>query len=132
MRVSKPFTPLGEFEMQVLRLVWQHQPCTERQISDLVQEQRSVARTTVLKTMQRLEAKGLLSRVHGESPVRFRAVQDEKHLVPSLVGRFVERVLDGSPGPLLAYFADSGKLSEKDLKTLRAIAEKIARSPEQE
>ena len=67
-----------------------------------------------------------------ESPVRFRAVQDEKHLVPTLVGRFVERVLGGSPGPLLAYFADSGKLSEKDLKTLRAIAQKIAQTPEQE
>jgi predicted transcriptional regulator len=130
--MTKPFTPLGEFEMQVLRLVWQHQPCTERQISDLVQEQRSVARTTVLKTMQRLEAKGLLARVHDESPIRFRAVQDEKHLVPTLVDRFVERVLGGSPGPLLAYFADSGKLSEADLKTLRAIARKIAAAPERE
>jgi len=116
----------------VLRLIWQHQPCTEREISNLVQQQRSVARTTVLKTMQRLEAKGLLARVPDESPVRFRAVQDEKHLVPTLVNRFVERVLGGSPGPLLAYFADSGKLSEKDLKTLRAIAQKIAQTPEQE
>jgi BlaI family penicillinase repressor len=130
--MAKPFTPLGEFEMQVLRLVWQNQPCTERQISDLVRQQRSVARTTVLKTMQRLEAKSLLSRVPNESPVRFRAVQDEKRLLPTLVGRFVERVLDGSPGPLLAYFADSGKLSEKDLKTLRTMAQKIAQTPEQE
>jgi predicted transcriptional regulator len=130
--MAKPFTPLGEFEMQVLRLVWQHQPCAERQISDLVQRERSVARTTVLKTMQRLEAKGLLARVPGESPVRFRAVQDEKHLVPTLVDRFVERVLGGSPGPLLAYFAESGKLSEKDVKTLRAIARKIASAPERE
>ena len=124
--MAKSFTSLGEFEMHVLRLVWQNQPCTERQISDLVQQQRSVARTTVLKTIQRMQAKGLLSRVPGEGPIRFRAVQDERRLVPTLVGRFVERVLDGSPGPLLAYFADSGKLSEKDLKTLRAIAEKIA------
>jgi len=130
--MAKPFTPLGEFELHVLRLVWQNQPCTERQISDLVREERSVARTTVLKTMQRMEAKGLLSRVPNESPVRFRAVQDEKHLVPTLVGRVGERILDGSPGPLLAYFADSGKLSEKDLKTLRAIAQKIAQTPEQE
>jgi len=130
--MAKRFTALGEFELQVLRLVWQNQPCTERQISDLVRQQRSVARTTVLKTMQRMEAKGLLSRVPNESPVRFRAVQDENHLVPTLVGRFVERVLNGSPGPLLAYFADSGKLSEKDLKTLRAIAQKIAHTPEQE
>jgi predicted transcriptional regulator len=128
--MTRPFTPLGEFEIQVLRLVWRHQPCTERQISDLVQAQRAVGRTTVLKTMQRLEAKGLLSRVPDESPVRFRAVQDERRLLPALVGRFVERVLGGSPGALLAYFADSGKLSEKDLKTLRAISRRIAETPE--
>ncbi len=128
--MAKPFTPLGEFEIQVLRLVWRHQPCTERQISDLVQAKRAVGRTTVLKTMQRLEAKGLLSRVPDESPVRFRAVQDERRLLGALVGRFVERVLGGSPGALLAYFADSGKLTEKDLKTLRAMARRIAETPE--
>jgi predicted transcriptional regulator len=128
--VAKSFTSLGEVEVQVLRLVWRHQPCTERQISDLVRQDRAVARTTVLKTLQRLESKELLSRLPGEGPIRFRAVQDEKRMLLALVGRFVERVLGGSPGPLLAYFADSGKLSEKDLKTLRAIAEKIAHTPE--
>ena len=41
--VKSPAT-LGEVEIQVLRLVRQHQPCTERQISDLVQQDRTVAR----------------------------------------------------------------------------------------
>ena len=36
--------------------------------------------------------------------------------------------LGGSAGPLVAYLADSGKLSDKDLKTLRAIAQKIGQS----
>jgi predicted transcriptional regulator len=39
---------LGELETRVLQLVWQHEPCTERDISDLIQAQRDVARTTVL------------------------------------------------------------------------------------
>ena len=65
--MAKPIASLGEFEIQVLRLVWQHQPCTERQISDLVKQDRSVARTTVLKTLQRLEAKGLLVRAAGRA-----------------------------------------------------------------
>ncbi len=123
--MAKSVASLGEVEIQVLRLVWQHQPCTERQISDLVQQDRTVARTTVLKTLQRLEAKGLLARVPGETPIRFRAVLDENRVLPAMIGRFVERVLGGSAGPLVAYLADSGKLSDKDLKTLRAIAEKI-------
>ena len=40
-------------------LVWQQQPCTERQITDAIQQEREIGRTTVLKTVQRLEAKKL-------------------------------------------------------------------------
>ena len=128
--MAKSIATLGEFEIQVLRLVWQNQPCTERQISDLVKQNRAIARTTVLKTLQRLEAKGLLARAPGEPPIRFRAAIDEKRVVPALINKFVEGMLGGSPGPLVAYLADSGKLSEKDLKALRAIAQKIGQPPE--
>ena len=128
--MAKQIASLGEFEIQVLRLVWQHQPCTERQISDLVKQDRSVARTTVLKTLQRLEAKGLLARAADEPPVRFRAAIDQRRVVPALISKFVEGMLGGSSGPLVAYLAESGKLSEKDLKALRAIAQKIAQAEE--
>ena len=60
--MAKPIPSLGELELQVLRLVWREQPCTERRVTELVQADRPVARTTVLKTMQRLEEKGLLVR----------------------------------------------------------------------
>lgn len=116
---------LGELEIRVLRLVWEQQPCTERQISDLVMPELGVARTTVLKTMQRLEAKKLLVRVPGEGPVRFRAAMDRQRLLPALVGRFVDTVLGGSADPLVAYLADQEKLSAKDLEALREIARKI-------
>ena len=83
-----------------------------------------MARTTVLKTMQRLEAKGLLTRVGGGSPIRFRATMNEKRVLPTLVRRFVERTLGGAPGPLVAYLADSQSLSPTDVAALQAIARK--------
>lgn len=119
---------LGEFEVRVLRLVWQEQPCTECRITELVQKDRPVARTTVLKTMQRLEEKGLLEREKAErGPIRYRAVLEERRVLPSLIGRFVERMLGGSTAPLAAYLAesDSDKLSAKDLEALDAIVRKI-------
>ena len=116
---------LGETEIQVMRLIWQHQPCTERQISDLVRQERNVARTTVLKTIQRLEAKKLLVRVPGEGPVRFRAAVEESRVLPKLIRRFVEKILGGSPEPLVAYLAESRNLSAKDLESLRNIARKV-------
>jgi len=123
--VPQQIPSLGELEIRVLRLVWQQQPCTERQISDLIQRERSVGRTTVLKTMQRLERKGLLVRADGQSPVRFRAAVDEEHLVAKLIRRFVQQTLGGSPGPLVAYLADSERLSAKDVEALRRIARKV-------
>ena len=123
--MARQIPSLGELELRVLRLIWQEQPCTERQITDLIQQEHSVARTTVLKTMQRLEAKGLLLRVPGEGPVRFRAALEKEQVVPSLVGRFVQAVLGGSAEPLVAYLAGSEKLSAKDLEALRSIARKL-------
>lgn len=124
--MAEEIPSLGELEIHVLRLVWEHQPCTERRISELVQQQRPVARTTVLKTMQRLEAKGLLVRVPGEGPVRFRAAHARRRVLPALIDRFVETVLGGSPDALAAYLAGSKKLSPEDTEALREIARKLA------
>ncbi|HEX8202926.1 MAG TPA: BlaI/MecI/CopY family transcriptional regulator [Isosphaeraceae bacterium] len=125
--MSDPTPSLGELEIQVLRLVWEHQPCSERQVTDRIQGERAVARTTVLKTMQRLEEKGLLTRETGPGPVRFRATVSRERLLPALVRRFVDRVLGGTAGPLAAYLAESGteSLTPDDLRALRALVRKL-------
>lgn len=128
--MAKELPSLGELEMRVLRLVWQQQPCTERQITDVIQQERALGRTTVLKTIQRLEAKGLLARVPGKGPVRFRASISEDRVLPTLICRFVESVLGGSAEPLVAYLAGSEKLSAADLEMLRSIGHKIDKEPE--
>ncbi|MEX0728329.1 MAG: BlaI/MecI/CopY family transcriptional regulator [Planctomycetaceae bacterium] len=123
--MTKQLPPLGELELAVLRLVWEHQPCTERQVWEAMQTERDLARTTVLKTIQRLEAKKCLTRLPNTSPVEFCAVLEEKLALSALVHRFVETVLGGSADPLVAYFANSNCLSEKDLSALKAIAKKL-------
>src|SRR5947208_9951070 len=116
---------LGELEVQVLRQVWALQPCTERQISDAVQKDREVGRTTELKTVQRLEAKGVLVREPGDGPVRYRAALAEQRVMPALIRRFVGAFLGGSAEPLVAYLGDAERLSADDLKKLKAIARKL-------
>ncbi len=115
---------LGELESRVLQLVWQYQPCAERHISDIVQAERDVARTTVLKTMQRLEAKGLLQR-DGARPAQYTATVEQQRVLPELVRRFVDGALGGSAEPLVAYLAGQNKLSAKDIQLLKKIAGKI-------
>jgi len=128
--MAKELPSLGDLEIRVLRLVWQKQPCTERQITEAMQQERSLGRTTVLKTLQRLEAKGLLARMPGKGPVQFRASVQKQKVVPALIGRFVQRVLGGNAEPLVAYLAGSENLSASDLEMLRSICRKIDKEPE--
>jgi predicted transcriptional regulator len=126
--VGKDIPSLGELEARVLQLVWDAQPCTERQVWDLVQQERTAARTTVLKTIQRLEAKGLLVREQKEGPILWRAAVDQRRALPELVGRFVDGVLGGSASPLVAYLAGQKQLTAKDVAALKKIAEKLDES----
>jgi BlaI family transcriptional regulator, penicillinase repressor len=126
--MPKKLPSLGELEILVLHLVWEHQPCTERKVSDLVQQQRAVARTTVLKTIQRLESKGLLRRAPGDGPIRWRAAVERRHALPELVQRFVHGVLGGSAAPLAAYLTAQQDLSASDVKALERIVRKLAAS----
>src|SRR5580698_1642438 len=101
---------LGELEVQVLRSVWQMEPCTERQISDAIQKDREVGRTTVLKTVQRLEAKGVLVREPGDGPVLYRAALAEQRVMPALIRKFIGAFLGGSAEPLVAYLGEGDRL----------------------
>ncbi len=124
--MAKELPSLGDLELQVLRVVWQEQPCTERAVWEQICNERDVGRTTVLKTIQRLEAKKLLARLAGAGPVQYRAAVAESRVLPAVVRRFVQGTLAGSLEPLVNYLADSDKLSAKDLAALRAIARKMA------
>lgn len=117
--------PLGELETQVMHAVWELQPCTEREITDRIQPARPVARTTVLKTIQRLEAKGMLRRRPGVSPVLFAAASERTSTLQRLIGRFVEGFLGGSTSPLVAYLAGQRRLSEEDVRRIRQLADSL-------
>ena len=123
---KKEMPTLGELEARVLQLIWDRQPCTERQVWDLVQQERPAARTTVLKTIQRLEGKGLLARQENSTPILWRAAIEQRRALPELVQRFVDGVLGGSAEPLVAYLAGQKKLSDRDVAALQKIAEKLA------
>jgi BlaI family penicillinase repressor len=122
---GEPLPSLGELESRVLQIVWDRAPCTERQVWDLVQQERTAARTTVLKTIQRLEAKGLLVREQGDGPILWRAAVDQRRALGEFVRRFVEGALGGSTEPLVAYLAGHKQLSAKDVAALKRIADKL-------
>ncbi len=49
---------LSEFELDVMQLLWQQEPCTAAQLHEQLSQHKKVAYTTVKTIVDRLEQKG--------------------------------------------------------------------------
>ena len=116
---------LGELELEVLKTVWGHEPCTVREVAEIIARERGSAYTTVLTVMQRLHAKGLLTRRKGKGPFAYSTTRGRADVISALVGRFVDQVLDGSAAPFVAYLAGSKGLTAEQAEALRKIAREL-------
>lgn len=123
---------LGELELEVLKTVWELPGCTVQKVAEVLGEQRGSARTTVLTVMQRLHAKGFLDRKRTDGVYRYTATEGRGKVLAGLIGKFVDRVLDGSPAPFLAYLADAEGLTEEQASQLREMVQDLERREEEQ
>jgi predicted transcriptional regulator len=88
-------------------------------------EPRELARSTVLTMMERLRRKGYLSRRMAQGVFRYRACASSADLLKDAVQRFVERSLDGSVSPFLAYLSEAPELSDQERQELERIVARL-------
>jgi len=123
---------LGELELDALKVIWKHEPCTVQQATEVLGEQRGCARTTVLTIMQRLHAKGFLKRRKQDGVFRYTATRDRRQTLGRLTQQFVDTVLDGSALPMVAYLAQSGNLTRQERAKLESIVRDIEKKTREE
>lgn len=116
---------LGESERELLVYVAQHPDSTVREVADHFSAARGWARTTSLKTMDRLVDKGYLIR-HDEAGVfRYRATISESELQERQIRQLYQGSLGGSIRPLVAFLDGQATVSADELKELRALVERL-------
>ena len=123
--MTKQQAALGELELEVLKTIWQNQPCTVQQVAKIISSQRKYARTTVLTVMQRLHAKKFLKRQKINGVFQYSTTEGRSKVISRLIGQFLDKVLDGSALPFVAYLSQSKDLTKEQAETLLAIAENL-------
>jgi predicted transcriptional regulator len=116
---------IGEQELALLRHIADRGAVTVGEAADEFGTARNLARSTVLTMMERLRQKGHLSRRMVDGVYRYRALASSADLLRGAVQRFVERNLDGSVSPLVAYLSEAGELSDKELRDLEKIVARL-------
>ncbi|HYW30178.1 MAG TPA: BlaI/MecI/CopY family transcriptional regulator [Gemmatimonas sp.] len=116
---------IGEQELTLLRHIADRESATVAEAVDEFGASRGLARSTVLTMMERLRRKGYLARRMSGGVFRYRALSSSAELLKDAVQRFVERNLDGSVSPFLAYLSEAAELSAQEKQDLERIVARL-------
>ena len=115
-------------ELEILHVLWRKGPQTVRQIHPALRRKREIGYTTVLKTLQVMAEKGLVTRDERERSHVYRAAVPEKSIKRRLVSDLLDRVFEGSAANLVLQALSTKRASPEDIRRIRQLLN--AQTPE--
>jgi predicted transcriptional regulator len=112
-------------ELEILGVLWRRGPSTVHEVRDALARGESVGYTTVLKLLQIMAEKGLVSRVAPTRPHVYRAAMPEAGVKRRLVADLLDRVFEGSAMGLVMQALSARPASPEELQQLRALLDEL-------
>ncbi|MGD0359419.1 MAG: BlaI/MecI/CopY family transcriptional regulator [Bryobacteraceae bacterium] len=112
---------LTDQELEIMKVVWERQTTTVRDVYEALLERRKVAYTTVMTMMKILEQKGYLIRNQVDRAYVYRPAEPKNRVIRAMVRDFVNRVFNGSAEPLLVHLIEDRQLSDEEIEELRRL-----------
>jgi len=108
-------------ELALLRILWRLGPSTVREIHEDPSIDRALAYTTVLKTLQVMLDKHLVTRDASERSHRYAPAVPQEHLERGLTADLLERGFGGSVERLILRALGRERATDADLAKIRAL-----------
>jgi predicted transcriptional regulator len=113
-------------ELEVLGSLWRLGSATVREVlEDLREQGRSLAYTTVLTLLGRLESRGYVLCSRKSAAHVYRPRISRKKVVADRLGSLVRQLGEGEATPLILQLVESHKLSKRDLQQLRRLLDRL-------
>lgn len=113
-----------ESELELLRILWEKQPATVREIYDALNEDRPSGYTTVLKLLQIMTAKGLVVRDEANRAHVYRSAMSQDAMQSKILRDLSVRLFSGSAAQLALHALAMEPASDTELDEIRALLRK--------
>ncbi len=115
----------SDTELDILRVLWDRQPRTVREVHEALSATKDVGYTTTLKQMQRMLDKGMLQRQEDGRAHTYSTLLQAPKVQRSLLSRLMDKAFGGSAIDLVVQALGHGNPTEEELEQLeQLIAEK--------
>ena len=107
-----------------MKLVWQREVATVRDIYEALLQRRKIAYTTVMTVMNTLETKRYLKKRPQDRAFFYRPTRPKSQVIGGMIREFIDRVFNGSAELLLVHLVKEHRVREEDLrKIVRMVKE---------
>jgi predicted transcriptional regulator len=125
--------PLGEAELEVLKVLWDHGPMTVRQVHEKTESDgRKRAYTTVLTLLQRLLVKGAVAVDPAATAHVYRAAMTRDDLIRDRLATLADQLGDGTATPLVLALVQNHKFTGAEIERFRRLLDEQAEGVDDE
>jgi len=116
-------------ELSILRILWDSGPATVRAVHESFARERDtdIVYTTVLKLMQLMYQKGLVTRDESSRSHVYSARVTEGDIQDRFVENVLERAFGGSAGKLVMNALSRKRASVEDIRQIRELLDRLER-----
>ena len=112
-------------ELAILNVLWAQGACTVRDVHERLSQERDMGYTTVLKLMQIMFEKGLVTRDDSQRSHVYKARQKEQTTQRMLVTDLLARAFGGSTEKLVMQALAAKKASKDELAEIRKLLDEL-------
>jgi predicted transcriptional regulator len=123
-KTTKALPRPTESELELLRILWEKQPATVREIYDALNVERASGYTTVLKLLQIMTTKGLVVRDEANRAHVYRAAISQDDMQSKILRDLSVRLFSGSAAQLALHALAMEPASVGELDEIRALIER--------
>ena len=113
-------------ELEILDVLWEQKKATVREVFEVLSRHRSTQYTTILKLMQIMQEKGLVTRDEKEKAHVYRPKFSRGQTRTQLVGTLLERAFRGSALSLVQHVLETKPATREELDEIRKMIDKAA------
>ena len=112
-------------ELEILGVLWDHGPSTVREIHERLAKDRPTGYTTVLKLLQIMTEKGLVSRDEAARAHVYEARAPQEQTQRQLVRDLLDRAFGGSATKLVMQALSARKAPREELARIRELLDRL-------
>jgi len=112
-------------ELEILRVLWKSGPCTVRDVHAVLSADRDGGYTTVLKVMQIMLEKGLVTRDDSQKSHVYAAAAEQSRTQKQLVDGLLDKGFNGAADQLVLQALNSRKLSAEEIAAVREMLDQM-------